>query len=193
MITLKQGLVGAALVSTLGAGVTGATVFAAEKTSGGSIDDLITTLASKFDLNADDVREVFTEHHEAMEEERAQEREAELEAKLAQAVTDGKLTQDQADALKAQHEEHEQDRESDRESFASMTEEERQAAMEERRESMDAFLESEGISKETLREIFGDMRRGGGRGEMSGEHRMMPGDMGQPQEFAPESDVAQAE
>lgn len=99
---LKQSMLTGATIATLGiAGLTGAGLASADSTTSGGQGTLIDTLVSKFNLDKSEVEAVFTadrqEHHAQMETERA--------AQLAQAVTDGKLTQAQADYITAAHKE----------------------------------------------------------------------------------------
>lgn len=85
--------VGMAGVGSVGL-VSAATNSAADGSAGTSIVDKI---ATKFNLNKDEVKAVFDEersaHHVEMKEKRVE--------RLAQAVTDGKLTQEQADHITA--------------------------------------------------------------------------------------------
>lgn len=70
------------------------------------ISSLIQTIAQKFNLNQSDVQQVFDDQKTQMEAEH-QQREAD---RLSQAVTDGKLTQDQADKISAKEKELEANR-----------------------------------------------------------------------------------
>ena len=93
---IKRTLVVGATVATLGiAGLAGAGMASADNTAGGT--SLIEKLATKFNLNQDEVKAVFeadrTERHAQMQADQAE--------RLAQAVTDGKLTQAQADHITA--------------------------------------------------------------------------------------------
>jgi hypothetical protein len=72
------------------------------------MNGIVTAIAQKFNLSVSDVQSVFEEQKSKMEAEREQNREkmqAEMQQKftteLAQAVTDGKLTQAQADLITA--------------------------------------------------------------------------------------------
>jgi polyhydroxyalkanoate synthesis regulator phasin len=101
MIISKRTLVAGAAIAAVGmAGVgsvglaSAATDNAADGSTGTSIVDKI---ATKFNLNKDEVKAVFDEERNARHAE-MKERQAE---RLAQAVTDGKLTQEQADHITA--------------------------------------------------------------------------------------------
>lgn len=109
----------AALITTAGIGVS----YAAEQNTdqANPMESLVSAIATKFNLSETDVQAVFDEQRDQMEAEREQI----FADKIAQAVTDGDLTQDQADQL--------QDKrnaiESLRESLADSTDEERREAM----------------------------------------------------------------
>lgn len=76
------------------------------------MSDLVNAIAQKFNLNATDVQQVFDEQRTQREAQR-QERMAEIDARrkqeftdrINQAVTDGKLTQEQANKILAKRDE----------------------------------------------------------------------------------------
>lgn len=133
-------------------------VSAQESTSANS---LVAAIASKFNLNQADVQAVFDEqrekHHEEME--------AKLEARLTQAVTEGKITEAQKQAILAKHEEMRNNR-PDRSGLQNMSSEERQSQMEARRSEMKAWLSQNGLSQEVFQELMGGPHGKGGRGMM---------------------------
>lgn len=94
---LKQSLLAGAAVATIGLGVAGAGIASAANDTTGGQSSLIEKLASKFNLNKDEVAAVFT----ADRQEHQAQRQAEQTQRVAQAVTDGKLTQAQADHITA--------------------------------------------------------------------------------------------
>ncbi|HEY1064308.1 MAG TPA: hypothetical protein VGE30_03360 [Candidatus Saccharimonadales bacterium] len=90
-------IVGAAVATaTLGA-LAGAGVVSAATDNTKSETSIVDKLASKFNLNKDEVQAVFDEDRAA----HRAEREADQKERLAQAVSDGKLTQAQADHVTA--------------------------------------------------------------------------------------------
>lgn len=109
----------------------------------GPMSSLISALATKFNLNESDVKEVFDEQRAEMEENREKNR----EERLAQAVTDGKLTEEQKELLLAKQKEEK----ALMESLKDKTKEERRAAMDEHRKSMQSWGEEHGIPEEFLR------------------------------------------
>ncbi|HCC83433.1 TPA: hypothetical protein DEP96_01130 [Candidatus Uhrbacteria bacterium] len=97
----RKAIVTAAIVATLGASVFTAvsTTYAATVPSANAnpINNLVTTIADKFHLNKDEVQAVFDEQRQQIHADL----EAKMSAHLDQAVTNGKLTQAQADAVTA--------------------------------------------------------------------------------------------
>jgi hypothetical protein len=164
MNTPKKTAVIAALVTMLGTGAIGiGTTMAAENTSVGikhGMQDLVTAIATKFNLNTAEVQAVFdaqrdqmqTEHKAEMEKTQAQ-HEADLAAKLTQAVTDGKLTQAQADAITAKRAELKTEREAmmaERKEQRLQTREEMEATMKTKKEALDKWAKDNNIPSEYL-------------------------------------------
>jgi len=120
-------------------------------------DSLIQRLVDRFNLNQGEVEEALEEHRDQMQEERKNRQ----EEYLSELVSEGKLTDDQKNALIAKREEERTEREQNREEFKNMTREERQAEREAHREEMDQWFEDQGIDKTVL----------GGQGKgMGGRH-----------------------
>ena len=162
---LKKSFLAAIAAAGVGATALGATaVFAASSGEGmkGGMNDLVAVIATRFNLDQDDVQAVFDEQRGAHEAKRQQ---AEAD-RLTQAIADGKLTQAQADAITAKRAEMEADR-PDSEEMQSMTEEEHKADMEAKKAEMDAWIEENDIPQEYM--FFGHHGRGpggpGGRGQ----------------------------
>lgn len=109
----------AALITTAGVGIS----YAAESTTENAnpMGSLVTAIATKFNLEETEVQAVFNEQRNQMQGQREQV----FVDRIAQAVTDGDLTQEQADQL--------QDKrtaiESLREGLTDATDEDRRAAM----------------------------------------------------------------
>lgn len=116
---------------------------------------LVDKIAAKFNLNKDDVQKVFDEDRESHK----QEHQAKMNERLDQAVKDGKLTQEQADKLKAKLEEMQTERENNRQNGSKPDKTEMKQKMEEFKK----WLKDNNIPDE-----FG-MPMGGGRGY---HHRM---------------------
>ena len=143
MTMTKKSVIAAAIVATLGMGAFGATSAFAATGSGevhNPMRNLVSAIAEKFNLSESDVQAVFDEQRDAMQE-KHQEKAAEH---LAKAVTDGKLTQAQADAITANM----ASQKTFFESLKDMTQEERQAALKTNAEAQKAWAESNDIPKE---------------------------------------------
>lgn len=94
---LIAGLAIAITIVTAGA----ATVSAATTNMNSPMDNLVTAIATKFNLNASDVQKVFDEQKIQMQTLHKQEFHQKSAQKLEQAVTNKKLTQDQANKITA--------------------------------------------------------------------------------------------
>ncbi len=136
----------------------------AATTSSTSGQSIVDRLASKFNLNKDDVQKVFDEDRSAHEAERT----AEVKTRLDQLVKDGKITQAQEDKLIAKGKELQSLREANRDSMKDKTDAERKAAMETGRTAFEKWLSDNGIAKEYGRLIMGGHGGPGGRGGPDG-------------------------
>lgn len=171
MTMTKKSMIAAAIVATLGAGAFGASsALAASGAAEGHnpMQNLVSAIAEKFNLSESDVQAVFDEQRDAMQE-KHEEKAAEH---LAKAVTDGKLTQAQADAITANM----ASQKTFFESLKDMTQEERQAALKTNAETQKAWAESNDIPKEFAP---GHGSRGRGPGKMHRGQGMMGGNGGQ--------------
>lgn len=90
-------LIGVSVASAGLAGVGGVGVASAMTPTDTNSTSIVDRIASKFNLNKDEVQKVFDEAHK----ERYTEMQAKQQERLEQAVTDGKLTQEQADHITA--------------------------------------------------------------------------------------------
>lgn len=132
--------------------------FAASSTSNPA-SDLVSMIATKFNLKQVDVQAVFDQHHTEMETERAQ-KEAD---RLTQAVTNGKITADQ----KTKIETEQAAIKSKMDEIKDMTDQTaRRTAMEQLRTDTKKWADDNGIDLKWLRPL-------GGRGH--GGPGMMPG------------------
>ena len=144
--------------SLTGIGVANA---ATNTTNTDPMSSLVTAISTKFNLNKDDVQEVFDAQRTEMETERA----AQLKTELAQLVKDGKLTQAQSDAITAKQAELKKEREANRTTDQSTkTDEQRKTEMEARRTALEAWAKENGISTEYLRYVMGGGPGHGGPG-----------------------------
>lgn len=112
-------------------------VNAQSSTSGGT--SLVDKIAQKFNLNKSDVQKVFDEDRASHEAERQQK----MEERLTQAVKDGKLTQAQADAIKAKL----QEMKTFMDSLKDKTEQERRDAMKTKMDELKQWAADNNIPK----------------------------------------------
>lgn len=158
----KKVALSAAAVTTI-AGVTyGAGAFnkvAAQEGPGAGQDSLVQRLAERFGLDQSEVQEFFEEERQLRMEQHHQM----MRKRLDEAVTDGKLTEEQRAAIEAKHQELKADREALQESWDDMTQEERKTLKEEHRAEMEAWAEENGIEF-SLFKFGGPGHRGGNQG-----------------------------
>lgn len=128
----------------------------------GAYPPIVQKLVERFNLNAEEVRQVFDEERS----ERQEGMQARFEERLNQAMSEGKITEEQKQLILAKHEELQAEREAEQESFKNMTQEERHEAMETRQNELKSWAEQNGIELEYLLGGFG--MHGGGPGGMRG-------------------------
>jgi len=139
MKKLQKSLLVAGTITAVGLGSLGAASVASAATSNTGSDSLIDKLATKFHLNKDEVKAVFEENRAAHKAEREQE----MKDRLAQAVKDGKITQDQAEKITAKATEMK----TFMESLKDKTPEERKSAMDAKRDELKKWAEDNNIPK----------------------------------------------
>lgn len=122
-------------------------------------NSLVAAIAQKFNLNQADVQTVFDEERNKREIEMRQQ----MEAKLTQAVTDGKITEAQKNAIITKFSDMKKDRPNPEE-FKNLTAEQRKAKMEERKTEMENWAKENGIDLQTLQGLIGRRGRGMGYG-----------------------------
>ena len=120
--------------------------------------DIATRIAHKFNLNEREIKAVFDEVHK----ERHAHMQVKLEERLTQAVTDGKITETQKQALLAKLKELQAQKQSTLESMQNMTPEQRKATMEEHKAELKTWAQTNGINLQNLGGIIS--HKGFGRG-----------------------------
>lgn len=130
---------------------------ASADTAGGRTS-LIERIAARFNLNKDDVQNVFNEEREVHQADMA----ARLETRLSEAVSNGTITEDQKTLILKRHEELREEREASSEARRAMTPEERRADRQKHRDEMKAWATANGIPDSFLG--MGDGMRKGGHG-----------------------------
>lgn len=139
------------------------------------MNNLVSAIATKFNLNPSDVQQVFDDQHTQMEAQHEQL----YKDYLAGAVKDGKLSQDQVDKLIAKHDELEAQRDANRDEFQNKTFEERKAIRDQQRADLEQWAKDNNIPTQYLRFGFGPGRGHGmgPRGDADGDG-FGPGMMG---------------
>ena len=167
----------AATVAVGGATLLGGSMVHAQSASNG--DGIIDKIATRFNLNRDEVKQVFDEVH--------QEHEAEMKTKMSEylqsKVDDGTITADQKAAIEAKQAEMQTKREALRDQ--DLTPEQRRDAMKTMMDEMKTWAEQQGIDISTLMPQGGPGRGHHGMGMGHGE--MAPDDVNE----APTPDDAQ--
>jgi hypothetical protein len=164
---MKKHLVIAATAATigltgLGVGVAHAAT-TASSTSTNPMSSLVDAVATKFNLNKADVQQVFDEQKSKMDAEREQT----IKDKVAKLVTDGKITQAQADLINAKRAEMQKQHDANKASMQSMSDTERKAAMEKEKTDLETWASQNNIDSQYLRYIFGGGHgHGGHRGDV---------------------------
>lgn len=161
---MKKGLMTAGIITAVSVvGITGASIASAAtnaETKANPVSSLVDAVASKFNLNRADVQSVFDEQHTKMQAAREQA----IQDKVAQLVTDGTLTQAQADAINAKRAELQKEREADRTGDQTKTDAERKTEMESRKTTLNTWLKENGLSADYSYLLMG------GRGHGPGGH-----------------------
>lgn len=162
---MKKQLIAASLAAAVGVtGLVGVGVANAATTTNGSgpMSGLVSAIATKFNLKASDVQAVFDEQHTKMQAER----EAEITKQVAQLVTDGKITQAQADKINAKRAEITKEREAAKDSATTKTRAEMKTEMEAKRTELETWAKENGIDTQYLRFVMGGGHGPGGMGHM---------------------------
>lgn len=169
----KQLIVAGVVAATSIAGLTGVQIAnAVTNSSDGDTDpmsSLVDALATKFKLNKADVQKVVDEQHAKMQAEREQR----VQDQVAALVTDGKLTQAQADKINTKRAELDKEREANRAADHNLTAEQSQAKRQEVRTKMEAkktelttWLKDNGIDAQYAYLLMGGRGGHGGSGSM---------------------------
>lgn len=158
--TLKKPLVIASVISSMAFASLAGVAAVSAATPGDGQSGLIDKIATKFNLNKDDVKAVFDEDRAAHEAEMQKHQ----EEKLSQLVTDGKLTAEQKDKIIAKQAELKAAHEAEKDSMSNKTKEERRAAMEAKRTELEQWAKDNGIPSEYIHLVGGFGHHGGYKG-----------------------------
>ena len=142
----KQLILSATILTILGATAVAIThpVLAQAKEEGAA-QSLAQKLAEKFGLNKDQVLQVVTDHHKAVQTERHAEMKMKMEERLTKLVADGKLTEAQKQLILTKQIELHTAREAEMQALKDKTPEERKAAMEKHRSELEALAKANNI------------------------------------------------
>ncbi len=159
-VPLRNSLLATGVISTLAfASMVGiSAVNAAESAGANGPTALIEKIATRFNLNKDEVKAVFDEEHTAREAEKQKSQ----EQRLSQLVTDGKITADQKNKILAKTSELQAKHEAEKDALKDKTEAERRAIMEANRAELEKWAADNGISLEYVRPLGGRGHRGMG-------------------------------
>ncbi|HTK39235.1 MAG TPA: hypothetical protein VL362_00030 [Patescibacteria group bacterium] len=160
---MNKHLVAATIAGTVGlAGLSTAGMVAAQsnQSSEHPTDGLVSALAEKFHLNKDDVQAVFDAQHQR----HAQEREATVKEQLSKLVSNGTLTQTQADKILAKRDEIHTQREANRSHAHDKTSADMHDDMENHMSDLRTWAKDNGIPAMYLRFVVGEP--GGPHGAM---------------------------
>ncbi len=143
-MALKKTLMIAGAVTSIGiAGATAGMHMVSAESNGG--DTLVDKIAQKFSLNKNDVQAVFDQQKGEMKAEHK----AKMEARLSQAVSEGKLTEDQKAKIIAKFEELDANRPSLQEIKTENPDQIRQGKLE-RHDDLEQWAKDNGIPEEYI-------------------------------------------
>lgn len=168
MNTKKNSIIAAAIIATLGLGAIGVHSTLAAQGDGGKtfghavfaaapMNGLVEAIATKFNLNKDEVQSVFDEHHKTIEVEMHANHEDRSAEMLKKAVEAGDLTQEQADKLAAKQSEIKAFMESNE----GKSKEDMIAAMEAHHAELKKWVEENNIPKKFMMFKFAKRIHGG--------------------------------
>lgn len=167
MKTPVKQLIVASIVGTIGmAGLATAGIANAETSSSSSdnpMSSLVDKIASTFNLDKSKVQEAFDSERTERETQHEQQRAEKLQA----LVDAGTITKAQKTAIETKLKEMKAERETNKDSLKDLSEDERKAKMDEKREALDTWAEEQGIDLSKLHGVFGGP--GGGHGGPRGE------------------------
>jgi alpha-glucosidase (family GH31 glycosyl hydrolase) len=166
-MNIKKSLLVAGAVTTVSlTGLAGAGVAsAATVTTTGTdpMSSLMDRIATKFNINEDELKTVFEQDRTARQAERTTQMNTELE-KL---VTDGKITSAQKDKIVAKRDAMKAEMEANRDAMQGKTAEERKTLMDQHRAELEQWAKDNGIDTTYLRYVMGGGPGGHGRGMMN--------------------------
>lgn len=155
----KQLAVVLSLMMLMGGAVIFDSVKAYAEDSSNQYPPIVQKIADKFGLNLNEVKAVFDQERQ----DRQVQMESKFEDRLNQAVTDGKLTEDQKKLILTKHQEIQANRDQEKSDEQNLTPEKRKNQMENRRQELKTWASQNGIDVQYLMGGFG-IRAGHGFG-----------------------------
>lgn len=148
-MTKKQLLIPVMIATITGASFLGIGSVSAHGIDAGENSSLVKKIADKFNLNESDVQAVFKE----VRDERATQMKTDLENRLNQAVTDGKITDAQKTAILKKLDELHQKKEANAANWKNMTQDQRRAAMQSERQELQEWAKANNLDLNLLLEL----------------------------------------
>lgn len=150
------------LLASLGVVAIGSTFFgvgiAGAQGTTGTNPSIVQRIAERFNLNQDEVQEVFDEQKSELH---AQKR-TELESRLNQAVTNGTITHAQRQAILSKLGEMESSQSADKARLHSISPEQHQQSIQQKRTELASWAQQNGLSLQTIQELVGHGGKGFG-------------------------------
>lgn len=154
-INKKQIIIPALLLAIAGTTFFGVTSALAQGTNNQE-STLVQKIASKFNLNKDEVQKVFDEEHVAREVSM----QARNEERLTALVTSGKITEAQRILIINKQKELKANRDANKDSFKNLTPNERKSRMDARKTEFETWAKTNGIDTQYLIGGFGSREFG---------------------------------
>lgn len=165
---VKKSLLVGGVVGTVGlASITGAGMVSAATDMHGS-GSLVEKIAAKFNVDQDEVQQLFNEEREA----RQGDRQARVSERLQALVDKGTITAEQKTAIEAKLKELAETREANRGEMKNLSKDERRAKMDEQREALESWAKEQGLDLSKLKGVFRHGVPGGDWGPGSGRVRL---------------------
>lgn len=164
MKILNKSLLVGGILTTLGLGTLATVGIASAETgtdSNNPMSSLVQKIASKFNLNKDEVQKVFDEDRSAREAER----EKDQAERLQKLVDAGTITASQKTAIEAKIKEMKAERDANKDSMKDLSDTERKAKMDAKKTELETWAKQQGLD---LTKLQGVLMGGHGRGGHNG-------------------------
>ena len=156
----KKIMLGLAILLLVAGTFASQSAFAQTTNDTSPMSSLVEKIATKFNLNKDDVQEIFDEDRQAHETEMKMN----YEKKLSDAVASGKITEAQKTLILQKHTEMEASRKANMQNMKNLSQDARKAQFEKEKTALDAWAKENGIDTQYLFGLGGRGHRGHGPG-----------------------------